>query len=234
MTAKTPTQLLTVFENGDIPVQADYQDLFDSYVNIVQTTAQSMASALTLPTLTVTTLNVTTFSPSTINATTGNITTVSANTINAANANITTVSAATANITTVSAATANITTVSADTINVNIVSAQSIITSALNTGVLSRSVDITKRATGTTQATAVTLTAELNRIVNASAGGNGAILTATVGREQIVFNDAGFSIDVYPVVGASINSQAVNTPLSVGVSTEISFYYVGNNLFLSK
>ena len=224
MTAKTPTQLLTVFENGDIPVQADYQDLFDSYVNIVQTTAQSMASALTLPTLTVTTLNVTTFSPSTINATTGNITTVSANTINAANANITTVSAATANITTVSA----------DTINVNIVSAQSIITSALNTGVLSRSVDITKRATGTTQATAVTLTAELNRIVNASAGGNGAILTATVGREQIVFNDAGFSIDVYPVVGASINSQAVNTPLSVGVSTEISFYYVGNNLFLSK
>lgn len=82
MTAKTPAQLLSVFENGDVPTQSDYQDVFDSFVNIVGTTAQSIAADLTVPSLTVTgTFNTSNVSASSITGTTADIQTVSAATL---------------------------------------------------------------------------------------------------------------------------------------------------------
>lgn len=84
MTAKTPAQLLSVFENGDVPTQSDYQDVFDSFVNVVGTTAQSIAADLTVPNLAVTgTFNTSNVSASAIIGTTGDIQTVSAATLTA-------------------------------------------------------------------------------------------------------------------------------------------------------
>jgi hypothetical protein len=109
MTAKTPSQLITSFENGDVPVQADYQDIFDSYVNLAQTTSQSMAGDLNLPNLTA----ANTVSANNVNVTNAvNATIVSASVINAAFGNFTAVTAQTI---VASAATFNVVSNSADT-----------------------------------------------------------------------------------------------------------------------
>lgn len=42
MTARTPSQLIARFENGDVPTQSDYVDVFDSFLNVAQTTAQTV------------------------------------------------------------------------------------------------------------------------------------------------------------------------------------------------
>ena len=55
MTAQTTTVNKAAFEQGDRPQGSNYSDLIDSYINVVDTTAQSMASDLTVPNLTVNT-----------------------------------------------------------------------------------------------------------------------------------------------------------------------------------
>ncbi len=46
MTARTPTYLKGRFEQGDIPQGTDYEDLMDSYVNVVTSAEQSIDSNL--------------------------------------------------------------------------------------------------------------------------------------------------------------------------------------------
>src|SRR3990167_3204691 len=46
MTARTPTYLKGRFETNDIPSQTDYQDVFDSYINTVVSSEQSIDSNL--------------------------------------------------------------------------------------------------------------------------------------------------------------------------------------------
>ena len=55
MTAQNRSTLKAVFETGDVPDGTNYADLIDSFLNIVDTTAQSLASDLTVPTLVATT-----------------------------------------------------------------------------------------------------------------------------------------------------------------------------------
>lgn len=65
MTQRSVTYLKARFETGDIPTQTDYQDVFDSFVNLEASAAQTMAGQLVLPSLRVSgavsadTLNVT-------------------------------------------------------------------------------------------------------------------------------------------------------------------------------
>lgn len=46
MTARTPTVLKTFFETNDVPTQTQFGDLLDSYINAVQTSAQTIFSAV--------------------------------------------------------------------------------------------------------------------------------------------------------------------------------------------
>lgn len=46
MTARTPTYLKARYEQGDIPQGTDYEDIFDSYINVVVSAEQSIDSNL--------------------------------------------------------------------------------------------------------------------------------------------------------------------------------------------
>ena len=75
MTARAKTTLAALFQTGDTPSGTDFSDFIDSYVNLVETTAQTVASKLTISGGTETT---------TVSANTATFTgTVSANTFNA-------------------------------------------------------------------------------------------------------------------------------------------------------
>lgn len=55
MTAQNRTTLKAAFETGDVPTGSDYADLIDSSLNLVETSAQSIASPVTFSnTLTIT------------------------------------------------------------------------------------------------------------------------------------------------------------------------------------
>ena len=54
MTAQTNAVLKSSFEQGDKPQGSDFADLIDSFLSVVDTTAQEMLSDLTVPNLTVT------------------------------------------------------------------------------------------------------------------------------------------------------------------------------------
>lgn len=235
MTAKTPSQLLTSFENGDVPVQGDYQDVFDSYINVAQTTAQSMASDLSLPNITPQTVSAGTLNGqvaavSAVNATIVNATTVSASAINAAIGTFGVVSAQAVN-----ASAGAFVTVAASAGVFNSVTAQSVVASAGNFTVLQRSVDSSVRAAGSTQGSAKALAIELSRVVFASAdSNNGVILSQITGRGQMVFNDTNINVKVYPAVGGAIDDLGTNNPYVVSASAAIGFYYFGSNIYLSK
>ncbi len=54
MTSQTRTDLQVTFADGATPAGSDFADIFDSYISTVDTTAQSMASTLSVPALSAT------------------------------------------------------------------------------------------------------------------------------------------------------------------------------------
>ena len=89
MTAQSRTNLKSRFENGDTPQGTDYTDLIDSFVSLVDTTAQTLSSNLIVPTLIATevsaqTLNIENISVSAVGATRVDATVVSGATVNGA------------------------------------------------------------------------------------------------------------------------------------------------------
>ena len=57
MTSQTRVTLQALFENGDVPTGTNYTDFIDSYVSLIDTTAQSMNANLTVPVLVATTVS---------------------------------------------------------------------------------------------------------------------------------------------------------------------------------
>ncbi len=57
MTSQTRVTNKALFENGDVPTGSNYRDLIDSYVSLVDTTAQSVTSKLTAGSLAATTVS---------------------------------------------------------------------------------------------------------------------------------------------------------------------------------
>ena len=51
MTSQTRATNIALFENGDVPSGTNYRDLIDSYVGLIDATAQTMTSNLAAPTL---------------------------------------------------------------------------------------------------------------------------------------------------------------------------------------
>lgn len=77
--------------------------------------------------------------------------------------------------------------------------------------------------TGTSQATAATLTGTVN-IVTAAASQTGGILpTHNIGRTVEVVNTSGTSATIYPPVGGQINGLSANTGVAVAANKAAFF-----------
>lgn len=91
----------------------------------------------------------------------------------------------------------------------------------------------TLSSAGTTQATALVLTADWNNITTV-ASGTGVILPAlTAGQMVWVFNnDPANNLNVYPPSGASITYQSVNagvnSPISLAFASLVAAFYFSN------
>lgn len=83
---------------------------------------------------------------------------------------------------------------------------------------------------GSTQGSAASLTARINLIATAVAGGpEGAILPVPVtGQDVYVINAANTAVDIYPATGAAIWGGSTNAAISVTASTIAHFMAVSS------
>lgn len=84
MTAQSRTVLVGRYENGDVPQGSDYVDLIDSFVSLTDTTAQSVASQLTVPTLVATEVSATNVNATNLVSTSATFTTLGVSLVSAA------------------------------------------------------------------------------------------------------------------------------------------------------
>ena len=68
MTAQSRTTLKAKFENGDTPPGSDYTDWLDSYLHLIDVSAQTIASPITVTTMGATTVSAATVSAQRVNA----------------------------------------------------------------------------------------------------------------------------------------------------------------------
>lgn len=199
MTTYNKSSLAAFFQTGDVPDGTDYANLIDSQINVVETSAQSMAGPL------VTTEVITPrVSAATVNIT-GTLTVggqFSAANFNAGNISTGTVSAAS---------------VFADNVSVSAtVSANNLYVA----GEFIRPV-VTIAASGTTLATANIVSAANTRLITVSDGtATGLKLMANkTGLVQLLYNETATSANLYPCVGGQINVLASGAPFALSGST---------------
>lgn len=84
------------------------------------------------------------------------------------------------------------------------------------------SVSLAQTATGTNQGTAFALTTDWTEFTTVSAG-TGAILTATVGKAQVIANYGANDLLVYPASSAQINNLGTNAAYLLGAATSMTF-----------
>lgn len=213
MTTYNKTTLKTFFQTGDRPTGTDYANFIDSYINIVETTTQTMAGALN-PTELITPR----VSATTIFATNNIIcnTMISAGNINASGI----VSATTVDADNLIAGTANFFNDISATNGTIYVSAVRTNAGVFNgVGIIS--------ATGSTQSTAAQLTFAINRgkgVVDGQTTGF-AIPANRTGLIQYIFNE-GVSANLWPPTGGFINGLAVNVPFSLAASTSYTIFHL--------
>ena len=205
MTTRNKASLTLLFEQADIPSGTDYADFIDSYVNVAETSAQTLLSSLTATEL---------VSPR-VSATAGIFTTVGVNTVSAVNIGVTTLQVAAAISAINAAAQVSSLRVGAD------VSAASgtVYASAMRAtdGVLFPVTTIS--AAGSTQATAGLLTGVINRGIGVSAGEKTGFTPRAnrAGMIQYLYNN-GPSANLWPPVGGTINGLAANAAFALAAS----------------
>lgn len=224
MTARTPTYLKAHFENGDIPVGTDYEDVFDSYLNIAQATSseQQVFGPLKVPDLTATRVSAVAGFFTSLQAAEFGIQTVSATNINAVNltaTNGTFVSASTSNFsaTLVSASTLNAVTVTAGTLYV--ASAQFLGASDVS-------------AVGSTQASGFLLDAPISFVTYADSGNISVRLPTSIrGKTQTVVNASTTTIRIFPAVSARFLVTAFNASLNIPADRVATVYHKGDDRY---
>jgi len=83
-------------------------------------------------------------------------------------------------------------------------------------------------ALGNTQSTATPLTSSYN-VVTASASGSGVVLPIpTVSTTVAILNRSAYSINVYPGLGASIETQGANNPILLNTGDSNIIVYTGD------
>jgi hypothetical protein len=208
MTAQTPAYLKARFENGDVPVAADYEDVFDSYLNVATSGVQTLVGGLV--------------STNFIQASEINSPYVSAASVIASFVSAQTINAGFITCSTVSAAT-----VSANSITVNTVSANTVyVASAMQFGCVNVS------AVATTQAGAILVDAPMSFVIFADGNNNSVILPASVrGREQKIINASSTVIKIFPAVSGRFLVTAVNASLSIGADRCATVFHQGNDRY---
>lgn len=191
MTALSRSALKALYQNGDVPTGTNYSDFIDSFVNLVDTSEQSMAGAL----------NTTELITSRVSA--GNVNVVgvlSAGTFSVSGMTVTTLNANTASITLIGASSA--------TLNGGISVGTIVSASSMNTNVFqSPIIDI--KCSGSTLATANELGFNVNTRITAVTNGadTGVRLKANAaGLEQSLYNDTVTSANLWPCAGGQINA----------------------------
>lgn len=219
MTTYSKASLKTFFETGDVPTGQNYSDFIDSYINIVDTSAQQMNSSLEpteliAPRVSATNVNVTgTFSAS--NAVLGGITTLGRVVASAA---------------TVSAM------LSAGSLNVDtdVSAGGTIYSSAMRSGGFIGTTGVVSAA-GSTQATAALLTNVVNRgkgIVDGTTTGY-TPLTNRPGLTQYLFNE-GASANLWPPTGGIINGLAANAAFPLAASAMVTIVHLTASAYAVK
>lgn len=97
-------------------------------------------------------------------------------------------------------------------------------------GFYQRSTAYSLTATGSNQAAALQLTAEINAISTVPAS-SGVILPVSIGTTFIVINYGTNPLNVYPPVGAVIDSGGLNVPFSLPVGAKLMFIQVSGTQF---
>lgn len=238
MTTFNKSTLKLLFEQGDVPTGQNYSDLIDSQVNLVETTAQSMAgplitTELITPLVSATNLNIT----GTVSAgsTVFNSLVVRSNTVLQGSVLVQAQSTYFGGVTfgsaisvtggltvdTVAAAGA----ITAGTMGViGDVSANAV---KLGVGIVS--------AAGTAQATAALLTSTINR-------GKGVVDGSTTGYRppanqpglvQYLYNE-GASANLWPPTGGFINGLAANAPFALATSAMVTIVHLTASAYAVK
>lgn len=221
MTAKTRAQLETVFQQGDIPQQSDYIDVFDSFVNLVDTTAQTITSPLNISgSVTVSgdlsvsgnfnmggTLTLNVVSAQVINTSVANVLgTLNANLVSAQNVN-------TSALTVRADATVSGNATIGGTLNANIVSAQRVVASSMNiiaTASVGGNLQVNKDLSVSGAATiGQTLSADIVSAQRVVASSMNVIATASCG--QLQANEVQASGALFTKVSAGINVASVDS-----------------------
>jgi len=199
MTTYNKQTLATFFQTGDVPDGGDYSNLIDSQINIVETSAQSMAGALVTPEL---------ITPR----------------VSAANVNVTGTLTVTG---TYSAATVNANLINATTVSAGATYTDSLSVSANTSaaamwinGNLIRPV-VTIAASGITLGTANILTGQINRLTSVSDGtATGVGLKSNLtGLTQLLYNETATSANLWPCTGGQINALASGAAFALAGST---------------
>jgi len=250
------SSLAAFFQDGDIPTGANYSDLIDSQVNLVETSAQAMAGALVTtelitPRVSATAVFATTISAANLFA--DNFTVSSLNVLGTFSAaaistpSITASAAAVTGTATAAAFTATGALTGATGVFSGNVSANSLnVTtdvSAVNGSVVCSAVRATRiyagvgvvSAAGTTQGAAAILTNTINRGKGIADGtttgfappGNNA------GMIQYLFNE-GASANLWPPVGGTINGLAANAVFPLAASAMVTIVHVTASAMIAK
>jgi hypothetical protein len=256
MTARTPTYLKARWENGDIPQGTDYEDLFDSYINVVVSAEQSIDSNLrTTKQLVAASVSAATGSfasltaPSTLNINAPAIS-VSGGTVGL-NGTAVTVSALTFAdyCTTRTQSTdgsftqtvgVNYTLDTGSNLRLNCagpisVSSQSVVgitgtNISLLGNILVSAEDVS--AVATTQAGAVTLNGTMNFVVFADGGNNAVKLpTSSKGRIQMVINASTTVLKIFPSTSARFLVTAVNASLNIPADRTAMVFHKGDGRY---
>ena len=95
--------------------------------------------------------------------------------------------------------------------------AQAVPTATVQTGI---------EATGATQATATPLSDQWNEVDSATAANAGVLLASLeTGQAQIVVNESGVSINVWPQPGVQINMLGINQPFALANGSVANFRF---------
>lgn len=198
MSALDRVTLKAAFQNGDQPQGSDYENFIDSFVNLAETTAQTMNGPLILAGG---------LSAASIN--TGAITAtgvVSAPSIWAAVGDITTISAQTVTFSSL------VVPASGVAVNGNV---------TFTGGYLAGTVDVSVACIATVQASARLLVAAVNIIKSSTTAANDSVRLPGLyaGVSFLVVNDTTQSAKVFPPTGGQINALGSNTALDLGPNT---------------
>lgn len=199
MTARSPTYLKSVFENADIPQQADYGDIFDSFLPILATGRQVLDISLAITG---------DFSAESINT----------NSLNVGALSISALSTNSINTNEVSASSGRFHTFTSDVISA----------SSASINYLTRPVVSSVAAAGTATAGATRVSAAITVINAITTGSQECVILkrAMPGSTQFIINGTNASAKVFPTSASKFNGQSNGASFDLAQSRTLQVFHI--------